>query len=114
MKNLISLAVLAAATIAPASANTLVSFEAELEYDKVLVQTRDGAVEVLESLEAQARQECRVTRAASRTRGVDDVCVLDMVHKAVNEIESDALTAVYADSPLFVEAAPRPVRVAQR
>ncbi|MEM5515517.1 hypothetical protein WNY37_01055 [Henriciella sp. AS95] len=86
-----------------AHAETYTEVNATLTFETDLLETQDGASEVLASLEKQAARHCRKVSGVAVGLVVDEVCAKDMLFQAVNTIADPKLTAAYADSALYVE-----------
>ena len=93
-------ATLAAATLfaGPASAEIQRVVQLDLQYDTAILGTASGAETVLESLQDQATAACRYTRPVAGAPRVDDVCVSEILAKAVIEIDDAELTRLYTAS----------------
>ena len=98
--SLTATATLAAATLfaAPASAEVQRVVQLDLQYDPAVLGTASGAETVLESLQDQATAACRYTRPVVGAPRVDDVCVSEILAKAVTHIDDEDLTRLYAAS----------------
>jgi hypothetical protein len=70
----------------------------DLQYDTAVLGTASGAETVLESLQDQATAACRYTRPVVGAPRVDDVCVSEILAKAVTHIDDEDLTRLYAAS----------------
>lgn len=103
------LAVSSLAAAAFASAEDIVTFDADVSFDFALMESREGAVLLLSDVEDQARDACTYRSTITNVPVVDDICVIDIVHQVVAEMGNANVAAAYAESPLFVEA---PVRLA--
>ena len=86
-----------------ASAESYSEITAELTFSRDQLATENGAESVLRSLERQAASHCRHASMIVVGLETDRVCVKDMVHQAVNQIEDDTLARNYADSSLYIE-----------
>ena len=91
----ISTALVAATLLAGvAHADYTQEFTVDLSYDLRLLDTEAGAEAILDDLEDQAEVACTVRRFGWTT--VDEVCVDDLMEKAVVEIANEALSNTFA------------------
>ncbi|MCA8901535.1 MAG: UrcA family protein [Hyphomonas sp.] len=93
------LAAALAATLAiatPATAEVERSLQIAVKYDTAALGTATGAESVLESLQDQAGDACRYSVPVTGAARVDNVCVADIVAKAVAHIDDPSLTAAFA------------------
>ncbi|GGB70734.1 MULTISPECIES: UrcA family protein [Henriciella] len=86
-----------------AHAEEFTEVNATLTFDTTLLDSQEGATEVLASLEKQAAANCRKVSGVSIGLVVDEVCAQDILFQAVNQIADPELTAAYSNSELFVE-----------
>ena len=86
----------AALFAAPASAEIQRVVQLDLQFDTVALGTASGAETVLESLQDQATAACRYTRPVAGAPRVDDVCVSEILAKAVTQIDAPELTRLYS------------------
>ena len=81
---------------APASAEIQRVVQLDLQFDTAALGTASGAETVLESLQDQATAACRYTRPVAGAPRVDDVCVSEILAKAVTQIDAPELTRLYS------------------
>ncbi|HAE29411.1 MULTISPECIES: UrcA family protein [Hyphomonas] len=86
----------AALFAAPAFAEVQRDLQLDVQYDAAALDTASGAEKVLNSLQEQAIDACRYTRPVAGAPRVDDVCVSEIIAKAVMQINAPELTRVYA------------------
>nr|WP_321359270.1 UrcA family protein [uncultured Hyphomonas sp.] len=86
----------AALFAAPASAEIQRDLQLDVQYDASALSSASGAQSVLNSLQDQATDACRYTRPVLGAPRVDDVCVSDIIAKAVSQINAPELTRIYA------------------
>jgi len=86
-----------------ASADSYSEITAELTFSRDQLATENGANAVLRSLERQAAKHCRRVSMVAVGLETDRVCVEDMVHQAVTQIEDETLARSYAASHLYIE-----------
>lgn len=98
--SLTATATLAAAALfaAPASAEIQRVVQLDIQYDTSVLGTVSGAETVLESLQNQAAAACRYTRPVAGAPRIDDICVSEIIAKAVIQIDDPELTRVYTAS----------------
>jgi UrcA family protein len=82
----------------PASAEIQRNLQLDVQYDATALGTASGAETVLKSVQNQANEACRYTRPVAGAPRVDDVCVSEIIAKAVNQIDDLELTRIYAAS----------------
>jgi UrcA family protein len=82
----------------PASAEIQRNLQLDVQYDATALGTASGAETVLKSVQDQANEACRYTRPVAGAPRVDDVCVSEIIAKAVNQIDDPELTRIYAAS----------------
>ncbi len=88
---------LALGLMGTAQAATIENVEVEITYKVADLETPEGAKNVLETIEREARKDCRIGGAYKRIIDgmVDDVCFRDIVAKAVAQIDAPNLSRVY-------------------
>ena len=107
-------AIAACATLAmPAMAKEYTDVRAEFVYDMTALETEAGAEQVLNDIEAQAREACKYVSMTSMGIQRDQVCVRDLVRQAIDQIGAETLTVAYSDSPLFIERVSNRLELAQ-
>ncbi|MEM7767385.1 MAG: UrcA family protein [Pseudomonadota bacterium] len=100
-KTLAGVSILAISLVGAAHADKTVT--ANIEYDQAMLQTEAGAAEVLTSISRQAIQECRSVSLVSSGFHRDEVCELDLIHRAVEAIDARQLASVYAASDYYID-----------
>ncbi len=85
-------AALAAATPA-ALAETATPISVTIEYDTALLDSDEGAAEVMDIIEGEAREACRVPSATLHRGTIDRLCVSEVIAKAAVLIEAQRATA---------------------
>lgn len=80
----------------PASAEILRNVSLDVQYDRAALATASGAETVLESLQDQARDACRYETPLAGAPRIDATCAIEVVAKAVAEINDDGLTSLHA------------------
>ncbi len=86
----------AALFAAPASAEIQRNLQLDVQYDAASLDTATGAENVLKSLRDQANAACRYTKPVAGTPRVDDICVAEIIAKAVTQIDAPELTRIHA------------------
>lgn len=76
----------------------------DVEYNEAMLTSEAGANAVLASISRQAITECRTVSLVSSGFYRDEVCELDVIHKAVGKIGVTELASVYENSDLYIEA----------
>lgn len=99
-----------AVALAPAAlAETGDWITVELEYDAAQLSTPEGAADVIDSLETQARRACTRSHAIKPTNRVDEVCADDLTAKGIAAIKAKqpgaALAGLFSEEPATVLAA---------
>ena len=88
---------LALSLMGTAQAATIENVKVEITYNVADLETPEGAKNVLETIEGEARKDCRIGGAYKRiVHGmIDNACYQDIVAKAVAQIDAPNLNRVY-------------------
>ncbi len=78
-----------AVAFTPAALADTTEVSVDIVYDAELLNEESTAIEVMNSVKAQARDACSFTTSISYTETVDAECVEDVVTKAVNAIVAE-------------------------
>ena len=89
-KSFATIAIISAFAAPFAQADTS-SISVGMTYDPVLLQSEDGAKEVLASLESQATEACTFDSPIVRTPKVDKTCRDELIKKSIDAIRLASL-----------------------
>ncbi len=83
--------------IGTANAVTIEQVKVKITYNKTDLKTSEGAKTVLNTIEREARKDCRMGGSYNSILNgtIDENCYTDIVAKAVAKIDAPTLTSLY-------------------
>lgn len=116
MKKLIGSIIVASTMLAPAAfAKSETPVSITIEYDTALLEDETTALELLASIETQARSACMYYTGIQAGLAEDETCTSELVAGAVSQISAEQARLGKATPSVFSSVAPaKPIITAQR